>query len=98
MRLSALPGVNPGWLYLALTLPHVQVQIQALTRGSVVDTLYERDVARVIVPPINPVLGQPATVAWEDFATAYNLEQRAIALLEAILNEGAEPIQDVLIT
>ena len=39
MRLKPRPGVHSGWLYLALTLPHVQQQIQAVARGSVVDTL-----------------------------------------------------------
>ena len=97
MRLKPRPGVHSGWLYLALTLPHVQQQIQALARGSVVDTLYRADVASVIVPQVSAVHGERASIAWDDFATAYSLEQRAIALLEAVLNESQD-IQDVLIT
>ena len=87
MRLTPRPGVHAGWLYLALTLPHVQLQIRALARGSIVDTLYEEDIASVIVPPVDALPGQSAGTAWEDFATAHSLEQRATALFEAVLNE-----------
>jgi type I restriction enzyme S subunit len=98
MRLRPRPGVHAGWLYLVMTLPHVQVQIRALARGSVVDTLYERDVAGVIVPPIDARLGEAVDTAWEDFALAHSLEQRAMLLFEAIMNDDPEMLRDLLIT
>jgi hypothetical protein len=98
IRLSPLPGVHAGWLYLALTLPHVQQQIQALARGSVVDTLYADDVAKILVPAVDSLIGRAAGVAWADFAIAHSLEQRAMSLFEALIADGSDAVHDVFIT
>jgi hypothetical protein len=98
LRLAPLPGIHAGWLYLAMTLPHVYQQIQALARGSVVDTLYAEDVAGVLVPPTDSLIGQAAGLAWDDFAVAHSLEQRAMSLFEALIAGDADVMPDVLIT
>jgi len=98
MRMRAKPGNHPGSLYLALTIPHVQQQIQALACGSVVDTLYEGDIDSIVLPQVADQAGEKAAQAWEDFATAQCLEHRAISLFEAALNDSSVVSNDVLVT
>jgi type I restriction enzyme, S subunit len=99
MRARPRHEMTAGWLYLALAAPHVHIQIQALARGSVVDILYPKDVMNVIIPQqIDWRLGRAAEAAWEDFATAHSLEQRAITLFEAFLGGEKALESDVVIT
>lgn len=85
-------------MYLALATTQVQRQLQMLERGSVVDTLYEADVAEVVLPPHAPTLGRRAARAWGDFALAHSLRSRAVALVEAALSDPTTTTRDLLLT
>jgi hypothetical protein len=98
MRLVARPGVDAGWLYVAFATGHVQKQVQGLARGSVVDTLYEDDLGRVVLPAIMPRVGNVARTAWRDFSLAETLSARAVALLESAFSPRPGAAADVLLT
>jgi hypothetical protein len=87
MRLSASTPAQAGWIYLSLLSKPVQLQIQALPRGSVVDTLYADDVRNVFLPPFDEVAGQEAAECWTAFSIARSLEDRASAAFDAVLGE-----------
>lgn len=98
MRIRAREGTNSGALFLALSVDHVQRQIQALPRGSVVDTLYVGDANDIVIPPVETEAGEAAAASWESFSCADALEQRAMFLIEAALNSDDANIADVLLT
>jgi len=50
-RLAPNDGIHPTLLWLAARTWQVQVQIKALASGSVVDSTFPADMARVILPP-----------------------------------------------
>lgn len=85
-RIIPRPGVDPGWLFVAVATAQVQTQIKALACGSVVDALYEPDVRAVVLPPPGKVDGSAVVFAWEKFSKAAHAEQAAAAAIEAALD------------
>lgn len=85
MRVRAKAGVNPGWLYLAFAISQTQAQVKACSCGSVVDTVYPRDLDRVILPPVDDEKGDEAAQAWADLSSANEYERRAVDSLETAI-------------
>jgi len=98
MRLRPKEGVSAGALYLASTTQHVQLQLQALARGSVVDTLYEHDVMDIYVPEVDERWGISAEHAWNNFALANALERHATVLFESSLTNPPQNVATVFVT
>lgn len=86
MRVMPKPGIEPGWLYLAFAVWQTQVQVRALSTGSVVDAVNVSDLDGVVLPPIDAETGAQATAFWNQLAEANALEQQAIRLFEAELD------------
>jgi hypothetical protein len=72
MRLRPLPGVKPAGLWLAVATPQAQVQIKALSFGSVVDHMIASGDNQALEQAIRTCLAQPVSLA---------TRQRAIELL-----------------
>jgi hypothetical protein len=90
MRLRPLPGVKPAGLWLAVATPQAQVQIKALSFGSVVDHMIASDVEGVWLPPVPPTAVAIAERAWADLVQARRLGSEAVALLEELLGRVGE--------
>ncbi len=90
-RVYPRAGINAGLIYLACASAPVQAQLKALATGSVVDALSVADVSSVWIPydesDTAQKLGERAQYAWQLFSNAATLENEAIAMLEAELNE-----------
>ena len=82
-RVVARPGVDPGWLYLALGSSHARVQMKSKSSGSVVDGTYEDDMAGVLLPP--PSSHPEVVELWDLFGDASQNEHRAASLIDAAL-------------
>lgn len=80
-RIEALEGINPGYLYLALSHPAVRAQISALACGSVVDAVYPEDVEQIIIPPQDDFPYDKVMEAWNKFDDAQKFQQEACNLL-----------------
>ena len=80
-RVVARPGIDPGWLYLALGSSHARVQIKSKASGSVVDGTYQDDMEGILLPP--PSLHPEITELWDSFAEASEKERRAASLIDA---------------
>lgn len=80
-RVVARPGIDPGWLYLALGSSHARVQIKSKASGSVVDSTYEDDMAEILLPP--PSSHPEVVELWDQFADASEKEHRAASLIDA---------------
>jgi len=80
-RIEPLPGINPGYLYLAFLHPAVQAQISALACGSVVDAVYPEDVEKIIIPAQIEFQYNRVVNAWNKFDEAESLKQKACKLL-----------------
>lgn len=78
---------SSGWLWLACRTRHAQIQIKALSIGSVVDTTYPTDMESVILPSESGVDVDSVSSMWEEFAAARALETEAIGLVDAALAE-----------
>lgn len=87
-RVIASPGVDPGWLFLALRSEHARIQIKSRASGSVVDGSYEEDMERVVLPP--PARHPEVVELWELFREASLREQRAASLIEGALIKRSE--------
>ena len=79
-RVVARPGVDPGWLYLALGSSHARVQIKSKASGSVVDGTYEDDMEAILLPPTSS--HPEVTELWDSLAEASEKEHRAISLID----------------
>ena len=77
MRLTPRDGVRAGALWLAVASQQAQVQIKALSFGSVVDHMNPWDVEKVTVPIVDDDLVNAAEAAWQKFADANHLAQKA---------------------
>lgn len=78
-----------GWVWASMASEVVRRQMAALACGSVVDALYEEDIARVVLPPRSLVDGDEVSTAWEKFDEADRLTASATSMLEdAIHSEG----------
>lgn len=82
MRVHPRRGVNPGWLYLCFSTPHVQMQVKGTAFGSVVDVIDPANLNEVVLPPIDEVLGDAAHQCWKDFDEANRLETATVNRLE----------------
>ena len=80
-RIEPLPGIDPGYLYLALSHPVVQEQISSLACGSVVDAVYPEDVEKIIIPAQIEFQYNRVVNAWNKFDEADALKQKACKLL-----------------
>jgi hypothetical protein len=87
MRVVPKTGVNPGWLYLALAVHQVQMQVKACSAGSVVDAVSPVDLGNVVLPPVDGSRGAIAAECWSDFAEASLVESEAIDALERAICE-----------
>jgi hypothetical protein len=90
MRLRPLPGVKPAGLWLAVATPQAQVQIKALSFGSVVDHMIASAVEGVWLPPVPPTAVAIAERAWADLVQARRLGSEAVALFEELLGRVGE--------
>lgn len=81
-------GVNPGWLYLAIKCSAVQVQLKALSCGSVVDALYPDAMKSVVLPSQDIGDGERVAQAWELFGKAQAEEDTAVRLFNEKLDEA----------
>ncbi len=85
-RVVARPGIDPGWLYLALGSSLARVQIKSKASGSVVDGTYEDDMAGVLLPP--PSSHPEVVELWDLFDDASQKELRAASLIDTALAGG----------
>jgi hypothetical protein len=94
--MRAIPNgqVHPGFLYLALRSPYVQVQLQARATGSVVDALDPATISDILLPVLAKEdmdnFGSTAQSAWEDVAQALDIEDATVKLLEEMIIGGYE--------
>lgn len=84
-RIVPRPGIDPGWLFLALKTSHAQLQIKSMASGSVVDSTYCSDMEAVILPAATGVDGVVVRQLWEKFSKARSLEMEARKVLDALL-------------
>ena len=86
-RVIPNPGVDAGWLYLALATSHAQIQLKATASGSVVDSTFSWDMEGVLLPPVLGIDGTRALELWAGFAHAKVLEDEASFLLDNHLRQ-----------
>jgi hypothetical protein len=86
MRLQPHGGVRPGQLWLAVAATQTQVQIKALSFGSVIDHMEPRDVAGVLLPAISEGQADRVEAAWAGFTSAQQHASAAVITLEEACN------------
>ncbi len=82
VRLEPSAGAHPGALWLATATPQVQLQLRALTFGSVVDHLAAQDVDRILVPPVEDDMADQVLDAWQRLGRAESLIASGVDDLE----------------
>ena len=90
MRLCPRSGVDPVALWLAVATPHAQVQIKALSFGSVVDHMNPWDVEDIWLPPVSAGATASAEQAWAELVQARKISREAAALLEGLLGRAGD--------
>jgi hypothetical protein len=90
MRLRPRSGVDPIALWLAVATPHAQLQIKALSFGSVVDHMNPWDVEDIWLPPVSSQAIATAKQAWAELVQARQLHGEATAMLEDLLSHADE--------
>jgi len=94
MRVIPRSGFRPGYLYLALRSPFVQIQLKSRATGNVVDALDVPTVSDVLLPALNREqrddLGKEAEHAWEKVAAALRLEEQTVNELEKLIVDSYE--------
>lgn len=78
-------GDHTGWIWASMASSVVQQQIAALACGSVVDALYEDDLRKVLIPPLDAVDGKAAQEAWDDLSASAKKSAEAIKIVESAL-------------
>ncbi|TRV80388.1 hypothetical protein FKN01_06435 [Streptomyces sp. 130] len=76
---------HTGWIWASMASDIVQQQIAALACGSVVDALYEPDLERILIPPLDAVDAKAAQAAWDDLSASTKKSAEAVKLVEATL-------------
>lgn len=78
---------HTGWIWASMASDIVQEQIASLACGSVVDALYESDLAGVVIPPLSAVDtdADAAQLAWDDLSASAKKSAEAINLVESTL-------------
>lgn len=84
-RVVPKPGVDVGWLYVALRTLHSQMQLKSFASGSVVDHTYPDDMNKVILPPRNDFDGADVLDAWRMLSKAQVMEDEAVAAVDRAL-------------
>ena len=85
-RIVPLEEADESWIYCAIASDLVQAQISSLACGSMVDALYEDDLAKVILPPRTSSLeGNSVSKAWSLFSQCEALEKKAYSEIEEAL-------------
>jgi hypothetical protein len=85
MRVVPKPGIHPGYLHAALMVQETQVQLKSVATGSVVDALDDTTAAGVLIPRAGQAeddLGTRVDAAYEEWAQAHRLIERAAAAFE----------------
>jgi hypothetical protein len=94
MRAIPREEFRPGYLYLALRSPFVQVQLKTRATGNVVDALDVPTIADVLLPALDrnkrDALGKDVESAWEKVAEALRLEEAAVSALEKLIVDSYE--------
>ena len=94
MRAKPKDGMHPGFLYLSMRSPYVQMQIKAAATGSVIDALDPRTVGEVVIPRLGQDterrLGLAAVRAWESIGRSIQEEAAVVAALESRLSAAYE--------
>ncbi len=85
MRLTPRSGVRPGALWLAVAARQTQLQINALSFGSVIDHMNPWDVEQILVPQVSDEHAHAAEAAWARFSAAAVDMSAAVTLLETFL-------------
>lgn len=88
-RIKPHEGINPGYLYLAMSHPAVQAQISALACGSVVDAVYPEDVEKIVIPNMIPFSYHRVVNAWDDFDRANTFKEKASNLIISYFENDA---------
>lgn len=86
MRLIPRSGVSPAALWLAVAAKQSQLQINALSFGSVIDELTAEAVESLILPPVDDDLAADAEQAWADFSIASSTLASSVERLEEALH------------
>lgn len=95
-RVAAKEGLSdPGYLYIFLTSPYGQIQIQRQIYGGVIDHLEVEHLAQIRVPraPLD-VQQEIGDLVWKAFALrdeANALEEAAVRQLEEVIRKGPRP-------
>ena len=89
-RVVAREGVSFGALYLGLAAWQAQVQIRSLASGSVVDSTFEWDMGRVLLPAVTAEQVQRSEAAWAQMNQAEVAEASAIQAVERWLAQASE--------
>ena len=76
-------------MWLATATPQVQLQLRALTFGSVVDHLAAGDVDRILLPPVDAEAGTSAWRAWQQLGRAEALIESSLLDLDRSMREAA---------
>jgi hypothetical protein len=74
-------------LVTAVATRQVQHQVKSLACGSVVDALYEPDLATVLLPTQSTIDGAAVSRAWKKFSDASKAEATAYEVVESSLAE-----------
>lgn len=89
VRLQPLDQSAAGAMWLATSTPQVQLQLRALTFGSVVDHLAAEDVDRILLPPVDADAGTSAWRAWQQLGRAEALIESCLLDLDRSMREAA---------
>jgi hypothetical protein len=88
MRLRPRTGVDPVALWLAVATPYAQVQIKALSFGSVVDHMNPWDVEDIWLPPVPAGAVATAWQAWAALVQGRKGNEEVVARLEDLLGRA----------
>lgn len=86
-RVTPHEAADQGWIWASMASTVVRRQMSSLACGSVVDALYEQDIANIVLPPRSLVDGAAVSAAWAKFDNAERQRSDAISLLEAAVHE-----------
>lgn len=78
---------HTGWIWASMASNIVQDQIAALACGSVVDALYEADLEKVLIPPLDIGDAKAAQAAWNDLSASAKKSADAIKIVEDALQQ-----------
>jgi hypothetical protein len=73
---------DAAWIWLALRTRHAAIQLKAKASGSVVDSTFPEDAETIILPPRLDTDLDAVSRAWEAFADAQRLEERAVDIFD----------------